>query len=197
VKAAGLYNVQFRQADIFALPFAAQSFDHVFVCFVLEHIPRPASALAILRPQLKAGGTITVIEGDHGSAYFHPDSSAAHLAIQCQIELQRRAGGNALIGRQIGDTFGDPLPVDVDGLIDLRDTEDAAAERAQCQDATSRGVAEQPVQIEIARDAGLRDEEGGVRLAPRQGRSEAERGTQTMRRIEERRGQLGGVIEHA
>jgi ubiquinone/menaquinone biosynthesis C-methylase UbiE len=33
--AAGLTNVQFQQADIFALPFAAESFDHVFACFVL------------------------------------------------------------------------------------------------------------------------------------------------------------------
>ena len=36
-------NVQFRQADIFALPFAPGSFDHVFVCFVLEHLSRAAS----------------------------------------------------------------------------------------------------------------------------------------------------------
>ncbi len=50
---------------------------------------------------LAPGGTITVIEGDHGSAYFHPDSSAAHAAIRCQIELQRAAGGDALIGRRI------------------------------------------------------------------------------------------------
>jgi hypothetical protein len=42
-----------------------------------------------------------VIEGDHGSAYFHPDSEAAHIAIRCQIELQRRAGGNAMIGRAL------------------------------------------------------------------------------------------------
>ena len=33
---AGLTNVQFRPADIFALPFAPESFDHVFVCFVLS-----------------------------------------------------------------------------------------------------------------------------------------------------------------
>jgi hypothetical protein len=50
---------------------------------------------------LRPGGTTTVIEGDHGSAYFHPDSPAAHAAIACQVELQRRAGGNALIGRQL------------------------------------------------------------------------------------------------
>ena len=51
---AGLTNVEFRQADIFALPFDAESFDHVFVCFVLEHLPRPVEALAILKRLLQA-----------------------------------------------------------------------------------------------------------------------------------------------
>ena len=98
---AGLSNVQFQQADIFALPFGEPSFDHAFVCFVLEHLARPIEALAILSRAVKPGGTVTVIEGDHGSAYFHPDSHAARDAIQCQIELQRLAGGDALIGRQL------------------------------------------------------------------------------------------------
>lgn len=98
---AGLTNVEFRQADIFALPFEAESFDHAFVCFVLEHLSRPVEALAILRRLLRPGGTITAIEGDHGSAYFHPDSSAARAAIECQVRMQRDAGGNALIGRQL------------------------------------------------------------------------------------------------
>jgi SAM-dependent methyltransferase len=99
--AAGLSNVQFEQADIFALPFERASFDHVFVCFVLEHLARPIAALELLRSLLKPGGTITVIEGDHGSAYFHPDSAEAHQAIACQVELQRAAGGNAMIGREL------------------------------------------------------------------------------------------------
>ena len=101
VERTGITNVEFRQADIFTLPFNAESFDHVFVCFVLEHLSRPVEALAILRRLLKRGGTITVIEGDHGSTYFHPDSPAALAAIQCQITLQQKAGGNALIGRQL------------------------------------------------------------------------------------------------
>ncbi len=98
---AGLANVEFRQADIFALPFDGECFDHVFVCLVPEHLSRPGEALAGLERLLRPGGTITVIEGDHGSAYFHPDSAAAHAAIQCQIALQEAAGGNALIGRQL------------------------------------------------------------------------------------------------
>ena len=101
VDSLGLTNVHFGQADIFALPFEQESFDHVFVCFVLEHLSRPSEALAALKTLLRPGGTITVIEGDHGSAYFHPDSATAREAIRCQIELQRRAGGNAMIGRQL------------------------------------------------------------------------------------------------
>ena len=101
VTAAGFTNVRFEQADIFDLPYAPDSFDHIFVCFVLEHLPRPVEALRTLKKHLKQGGTITVIEGDHGSAYFHPDSEAAHHAIQCQVELQRRAGGNAMVGREL------------------------------------------------------------------------------------------------
>ncbi|HEV2874758.1 MAG TPA: methyltransferase domain-containing protein [Thermoleophilaceae bacterium] len=100
-ESAGLANVEFRQADVFALPFEAECFDHVFVCFVLEHLSRPVEALVALMSVLKTGGTMTVIEGDHGSAYFHPDSPAAHAAIQCQVRLQSEAGGNALIGREV------------------------------------------------------------------------------------------------
>src|SRR3984893_11046521 len=100
-EASGVTNVQFRQADIFALPFEPGSFDHVFVCFVLEHLQRPMDALESLKALLIPGGTITVIEGDHGSAYFHPNSEAAHRAIQGQVDLQRAAGGNAMIGREL------------------------------------------------------------------------------------------------
>ena len=101
VERAGVTNVEFRQADVFELPFAPETFDHVFVCFLLEHLSWPVTALERLRDLLRPGGTITVIEGDHGSAYFHPDSEAAHDAIRCQVELQAAAGGDANIGRRV------------------------------------------------------------------------------------------------
>jgi SAM-dependent methyltransferase len=101
VQSEGITNVTFRTGDLFSLPFAPHSFDHVFVCFVLEHLPDPGHALASLRPLIRPGGTITVIEGDHGSACFHPDSMAARRAIQCLVELQKEAGGNALVGREL------------------------------------------------------------------------------------------------
>jgi len=94
-------NVTFLQADIFDLPFAAESFDHVFLCFVLEHLDRATAALRALKKVLRRGGTLTVIEGDHGSTYFYPDSESARRVIQCLVELQRRNGGNALVGREL------------------------------------------------------------------------------------------------
>lgn len=101
VAATGHANVEFQQQDLFKLPFAPASFDHVFVCFVLEHLGKPLEALNVLKGLLKPGGSMTVIEGDHGSTYFHPDNPAAYDAIRCQVELQARAGGNANIGRQV------------------------------------------------------------------------------------------------
>jgi len=101
VEAAGIGNVTLRQADIFRLPFPPASFDHVFVCFVLEHLSKPEEALRALKGVVKPGGTITAIEGDHGSTYFHPQSEYADRAVRCLVELQARARGNALIGRAL------------------------------------------------------------------------------------------------
>ncbi len=114
VRAAGLTNVEFEQADILGTSFEPGSFDHVFVCFVLEHLREPEAALqklrGLLRPAAAAGGagvaagpggSITVIEGDHGSAFYYPESEAAQAAIRCLVELQARGGGDALIGRRL------------------------------------------------------------------------------------------------
>jgi ubiquinone/menaquinone biosynthesis C-methylase UbiE len=100
-QALNIENVVFQGGDIFDLGFEAESFDHVFVCFVLEHLSNPVQALVNLKSVLRKGGTITVIEGDHGSTYFYPKSDKAQKAINCLVSLQDMKGGNALIGREI------------------------------------------------------------------------------------------------
>lgn len=97
----GLSNVQFQLADIFSLPCEEENFDHVFVCHLLEHLQNPVRALLALRKVLKKDGSITVIEGDHGSCYFHPESDEALRAWNCLIRVQALLGGNSLIGRQL------------------------------------------------------------------------------------------------
>lgn len=97
----GTPNVNFLTGDIYRLPFAENEFDHIFVCFVLEHLKQPLKALQSLKSALKPGGSITVIEGDHGSTYFYPESELAMKTVQCLIEVQASLGGNSLIGRQL------------------------------------------------------------------------------------------------
>ena len=97
----GLANVGFQVADIFNLPFEDETFDHVFICFVLEHLKNPLDALQSVKRVIKKGGTITVIEGDHGSSYFYPRSDEAMQTVKCLIDIQELLGGNSLIGREI------------------------------------------------------------------------------------------------
>jgi SAM-dependent methyltransferase len=94
-------RVRWLRADLHDLPFPDAAFDHLFVCFVLEHVPDPGAALTALRRVLRPGGTLTVIEGDHGSAFFHPDGAAARAAIGHLVRLQADAGGDGLIGRRL------------------------------------------------------------------------------------------------
>ncbi|MEM6866193.1 MAG: methyltransferase domain-containing protein [Bacteroidota bacterium] len=101
ISSKGIENVEFQVADIFNLPFEDDYFDHIFLCFVLEHLPNPEQALKLLKTKIKQNGTITLIEGDHGSTYFHPESEHAKKAIQCQVDLQKKSGGDANIGRKL------------------------------------------------------------------------------------------------
>src|SRR5215471_13665523 len=90
VEALRYGNVRFEVGDLYHLPFEEASFDDVFLCFVLEHLPAPERALAALRQVLKAGGTITAIEGDHGSWYCLPQTERAQRTVECLIEIQAR-----------------------------------------------------------------------------------------------------------
>lgn len=99
-EARGLTNVEFRERSVFELG-RRERYDHAFVCFVLEHLDAPGAALAAVRSALAPGGTVTVVEGDHGSTFFHPASPWADALVAAQVELQRRRGGNANIGREL------------------------------------------------------------------------------------------------
>ncbi len=101
IKKEGINNVKFQKEDIMNLPFEKESFDHIFVCFVLEHLINPVEALLELKKYLKTRGTITIIEGDHGSCYFHPETREAVKAWECLIKSQQDLGGDPMVGRRL------------------------------------------------------------------------------------------------
>ncbi len=94
-------NVTFQQENITTLSFADEAFDHIFVCFVLEHLDDPVTALVELKRVLKTGGTITVIEGDHGSCFWHPETPESIAAWNGLITAQRNIGHDPNIGRRL------------------------------------------------------------------------------------------------
>jgi ubiquinone/menaquinone biosynthesis C-methylase UbiE len=101
IEKEGISNVDFQVADIMNLPFEDETFDYVFICFVLEHLPDPVGALLSLKRVLKKGGSITVIEGDHGSCYFHPETKEAVKVWECLIKVQTDLNCNPLMGREL------------------------------------------------------------------------------------------------
>jgi SAM-dependent methyltransferase len=89
---AGLPYIAFAQADVYALPrpdgpLAAATFDHVFVCFLLEHLPRPVEALRRLAARTEPSATRSSRPpraSDHhhrrAVAILAPSASASNLA---------------------------------------------------------------------------------------------------------------------
>ncbi|MCE7081057.1 methyltransferase domain-containing protein [Streptomyces sp. ST2-7A] len=94
-------RVRWHRADVTDLPFPDAAFDHVFGCFVLEHLAEPGRALAEWLRVLRPGGGLTVVEGDHDSTLLHPDGAAGRAVIAGQARAQERAGGDAFIGRRL------------------------------------------------------------------------------------------------
>jgi SAM-dependent methyltransferase len=56
-------NITFRTMDVTNLSFDNNRFDHVFVCFLMEHIEQPGRTHGEISRVPKPGGTITVITG--------------------------------------------------------------------------------------------------------------------------------------
>ena len=99
--ATGHTITAFLQGDIMAPPFQEGRFDHVFACFVLEHMARPIEALEALFSLLKPGGTVTVIEGDHEACVWTPATKAAANAWRAMIRCQEDLGHDPMIGRRL------------------------------------------------------------------------------------------------
>jgi SAM-dependent methyltransferase len=110
----GFEKVSFLQAGIFGLPFEEGAFDHVFVCFVLEHLDDPIQALRQLKRVLKPGGTLTAIEGDHGSCFWHPETPQSIAAWKGLITAQQNNGHDPNIGRRLA-----PLLTEAGFAVDL------------------------------------------------------------------------------
>jgi ubiquinone/menaquinone biosynthesis C-methylase UbiE len=65
-------RVSFREADAFALPFAAATFDLVVCRHMLQAVPRPHEAMAEFVRVVRSGGRLHLLVEDYGMIHMHP-----------------------------------------------------------------------------------------------------------------------------
>jgi ubiquinone/menaquinone biosynthesis C-methylase UbiE len=81
-----------RQGDALALPFADESFDHVWMMWFLEHVADPPAALREARRVLVAGGGITAIEVDYSAVFAEPSTPALEGLFRAMVQRMAAAG---------------------------------------------------------------------------------------------------------
>ncbi|MEO8005772.1 MAG: methyltransferase domain-containing protein [Betaproteobacteria bacterium] len=101
-KVQGIANVEFRQANVYELPFADNSFDAVFSHALLEHLKDPVKAAVELKRVLKPGGMIGVCTPDWGGFLLAPPTEKLLLAFEAYKALQNRNGGDVYCGHKLG-----------------------------------------------------------------------------------------------
>jgi ubiquinone/menaquinone biosynthesis C-methylase UbiE len=98
-RAAGLPQVDVREADIETLGIPAASVDRVHADRVLQHVPEPGSALAQARQILRDGGRAVFAEPDWDTLIVdYPDLATARAYTRYVTDHVVR---NATVGRQL------------------------------------------------------------------------------------------------
>lgn len=93
---------ELRDADAGHLDFGADAFDGAFLCWILEHVPDPAQALAEVRRVLRRGSPIVVTEVLNSSFFLDPYSPHTLTYWTAFNEYQMELGGDPFVGAKLG-----------------------------------------------------------------------------------------------
>ncbi|MBL8748416.1 MAG: methyltransferase domain-containing protein [Planctomycetes bacterium] len=91
-----------QQAPAETLPFAPDTFDGAFLCWILEHVDDPARTLAEVRRVLRAGSPVVVTEVMNATFFLDPYSPNTLRYWQKFNDAQLEMGGDPFVGSKLG-----------------------------------------------------------------------------------------------
>jgi SAM-dependent methyltransferase len=91
----------FEVGDLFALPFADDTFDVVHAHQVLQHVGDPPAALAEMKRVCRPGGLVAVRDADYPTFRYFPDSPGIARAVDAYGALTRINGATWDAGRRL------------------------------------------------------------------------------------------------
>jgi SAM-dependent methyltransferase len=98
-------SLSFQKGDAHHLPFEDSSFDVVYCRYVLEHLTRPADAVAEMHRVLRPGGRALAQENNILIIEFYPVCPTFDHVWRQFAVLQGQLGGDALIGKKLFPLF--------------------------------------------------------------------------------------------
>lgn len=96
----GRFTAQLAAAE--TLPFAVDSFDGGFLCWILEHVADPARTLAEVRRVLRAGSPVVCTEVMNATFFLDPYSPNTLRFWRAFNDTQLEMGGDPFVGAKLG-----------------------------------------------------------------------------------------------